>query len=207
MKRKIYSYCGQEYTLVGLAKTTGVNVKTLEGRLGRGLSIDAAIALGAGRKVKLYNYHGEMLSMAQLAARSSIAKQSIAERLHKGWTIEDAVDLPIGARARSHGKKRPNALETTRPSECTTDNERDRWFAALKIFQQIGSVPKEWNFRCIVPEKEYAFESELLRWNIRFRSDGKLADLTARYKEHGFDSDFKRTFQVLRDNIQEVEVS
>lgn len=206
MSGKTYSYNGNEYSLRQLAQLTGIHENTLWGRMTRGLSVDQAIDFEPGNKIKLYSYHGEMLSIKQIAAKSKISWQGIVNRLHRGWSIEDAADLPIGAMAKAHYKKR-DKQPAWRPAENAPAVEHERFNAALNIFKQIGSEPAAWNFRCIEAARVYAFESDLLKWNIRFTPDGKMAYLGAHYKEHGFDSDFKRAFYVIKDKVQEVEIA
>ena len=206
MSVRTYVYKGREYRLYELAKHVGVDAKTLKGRIDRGLTIDQAIAKQP-RTQKIYEYHGELLTLKQIAERSRISCNAIRERLHKGWTIEDAADLPVGARAcEKTGKQKKN-----RPACCPRKNasaaERSCWEAALKIFHKIGAEPDDWDFRCITPASEYAFESDILGWKISFAPDLRTAYLTAHYKKHGFDSDFRRTFHVIDDSIQEVEIA
>lgn len=153
---------------------------------------------------KTYLYRGEMLTIQQIARLAGISANAIRERMHKGWTIDQAADLPRGSMAKSHGRMR--AERPDNPVEGMTPEEADRWRAAENICRRIASGDlRAFNFRCIAPMTEYAFEGDQLGWRIRFSPNGETARLTARYLKHGFDSDFCRTYMVYGDKIKEAQ--
>ena len=192
-KPLMLEYDGRVWALQELASAHGIGRTALYHRIRRGLSVDEAIAMGAAAKGKRYCYHGQMLMVPEVSRISGTAVETIRNRMHRGWSIEEAADLPRGANVRKRVKATPTASDSS-----------DRMRAALKIFSQIGADPSEWNFRCVVPMLEYAFESDLLAWTIRFSPDGSHAELTARYKTHGFKSDLCRNYIFSGDEVQEV---
>lgn len=191
-------YAGEMRTLHDLAALSGAPVYMLYKRIRAGMSAEEAIYSALNGRNRRWEYRGQRLTTRELSDISGIHINTLNYRLRSGWSAEDAVSTPVGAKL----NRVPPPKQAKRPKSDTPEGMR--WNAAMEICRKIASTPSEWNFRCVAPMTEYAFESDLLGYRIRFLSPG-LARLTAYWRNKDVDSDLYRVFEVNGEEIKEVQ--
>lgn len=191
-------YAGEMRTLRELAALTGAPARMLYKRIRAGMSAEDAVYSALNGRNRRWEYRGQRLTTRELSDISGIQINVLNSRLRNGWSAEDAVHTPVGARL----NRVPPPKQAKPPK--SDSQEGMRWNAAMEICRTIAGAPSEWNFRCVIPMTEYAFESDLLGYRIRFLSPG-LARLTAYWRNKDVHSDLYRVFEVDGEEIKEVQ--
>lgn len=198
MGKLIYTtYKGELRTIRELCAETGVSTRTFYRYLSAGVSADDIVASVNSPGLK-WQYRGEMLTVRELSERGCVSVGVLNYRLRAGWDVEAAVHTPVGAK---QNRKPPPKTEHL-PQADTPEGQR--WNAAMAICKTIAFRPAMFDFRCTEPMTEYAFDSDILGYNIRFISP-ELARLTAYYRKKDIPSNLYRVFQVDGEKIKEVE--
>jgi len=203
MPAQLYTYRGKQYTAVELARATGMSEKLLYCRIKSGKTAEEAVAMGQSMHGgKKYLFRGREMMLTQIAAETGINIKMLRERMHKGWSLDEAIETPKGGTRQSVTLHRDCEAD---PTDGMSLPEIERWNAAKAVCREIifGNAADA-NFRCVTPMIEYAFEGDVLGWRIHFAPEGCRAHLTARYLEHGFDSDFHREYLVDGEKVKEV---
>lgn len=189
--KKVHEYAGKMYSLTELARLSGIPDSTLYYRMyQRGLTVEQAIAEGRTGKNrgKVYDYRGEMLTAAEICSRTGVPVYLFRERLHKGgWTIEEAAETPSGVpRKVWNGDIEladPNIMIGVPPAE------EEKYNLAARIAKLI--IPEgafaRFNFRCVTPQREFAFDGDEITYRVRFSADGNKAYLVAWFRSAGDD--------------------
>lgn len=208
---KRYEYNGQLLTARELSEATGVPYSTIGKRLCRtGGNVEESLRpTNKGGQIKLYEYKGEMLSLSEIGKLTGCPPKLIRDRIYKGWTVEAAADTAVSGRA---AWKQRHA-ERVAQIKLMTANDSDkspRTIAAESIAKTTITAPLQaFNFKCIIPSLEYAFDTDQLEYRIRFgnESDVCTATLTAIYKINGAPSSLNRVYNVRKSKIKEVHAS
>lgn len=205
---KVYPWNGENLTLSELSKATGCPRNRLKYLLGNGLSPDEAVELcrTTCRGSMLYDWKGKKMSISQIADAEGKCEKLIRGRMHRGWTLEQAVGMETIKSGGKTIRERHRAVEAeiAGKSKGLPPREAQRYRAAARICLKIMPCAlEEVHFRCVQPMSEYAFESDVLAYCIRFEAPD-CARLTAWYREHGFASDLNRTYKVNGNSVHEI---
>lgn len=190
-------YHGRMMTIPEICRETGVSDYMFYKWMKKGMTADEVVAHARSPRDEKFFWHGEYLTIRQLADIGGIPATTVAYRLRTGWPVESAVLTHPGARP-NHAP--PPKRE--RPP-CADTPEGQQWNAAVEICRTIATSPHAFHFRCTEPMTEYAFESDLLGYRIRFLSPGR-AQLTAYWRKENVPSGLNRIYDVDGEKIKEV---
>ena len=194
-----HEYQGEMLSLRAISKLAHVSYEALCKKVKSGLSAEEALEQMKMLRGRRFEYRGQMLTLRELSDLCGISANALDYRIKNGRSVEEAMSEPTRTQKIAEGAR--SGSNVTVESEPT---EQERWNAAYAVCRTIAWDPAAFGLRCTEPMIEYAFESDVVGYTIRFLSP-KLARLTAHYKEKGIPSDLYRVFQVDGGNIKEVE--
>jgi predicted DNA-binding protein YlxM (UPF0122 family) len=100
-KVKTYHYGGTDYTLSGLVKLTGLPIKTINGRLERGWSVEQIVETPKN-EATTYTYQGNEYTIGELSAILGYDKHRLEHHFKNGKSVEETLEL--FKKAESKGK-------------------------------------------------------------------------------------------------------
>lgn len=133
---KLYPYEGEMLTIRQISERTGINRKTLDGRLRDGMDIYKATHTPVKRgkfEGARFEFNGEKYSLSELSELSGVKKQTIEWRLQQGATVAEAIKPP-----RPSGPRRKlTEEEKAARREPRTPERIDRRRAAAQIIGML----------------------------------------------------------------------
>lgn len=202
---KKHEYYGRMLTVAEAAEETGIPKNTLWGRMKKKkMTLEQAVEFGPVKHKELHLYHGEMLTLKEIAARAGRNCDLVGIRVRAGWSAEDAADTPSGKAGETiHRRYAEDETAAEAAMDGMSARERECYSSALAVCRHVVHCnAHEFNFRCIEPMKEYAFEGDILGYRILIR--GGLARLSAWYRREGVSSDLCRIYRIWDGNAREL---
>ena len=132
---KLYPYEGEMLTLGEISQRTGINQKTLQSRLKRGMDVCRAANMPTqlGNKPVHYEFNGKEYTLSELAELSGVKKQTISWRLHQGETVAEAIRPPRPSAPRRKLTEEEKAVRR----KPHTPERIDRRRAAAQIIEML----------------------------------------------------------------------
>lgn len=198
-RKKRYLYRGEMLTMDEIAAKSGVARSTIRRRMtDYGISADEAAVHDASEWVAKYTYKGKPMTLKRIARMTGISRGTLLARLNQGWTMEEATTRPVDPKLSQSAK-----VTQIPPEEGMPPKEREQHIAAQKIARTVTTPNlRDWHFRQVMPGV-YAFDGELVAWQIVFGRGGQ-AHLKASWKKTGKPMDYDRAFGVDGERVREI---
>lgn len=109
-------------SIVDAARTAGLAVQTLRGRLANGWSVEDALSVPVGVKRPVMRKLPDGKPVARAAREAGLPMSTLRGRLARGWSPGDALSVPAGQR-----RKRPPASGTDENPGLITETHENKY--------------------------------------------------------------------------------
>lgn len=136
MKKKLYPYKNETYTVDQIAQMANKTVKAVRRRLGQGWSVDRIIEApnSGGKRRGVYECDGGLVTVAEMAELTGLSETGVRNRLKRGWTAKEIVSKP-STRSRAKDQLGDSMVE---PIEIMFERHINGVYASMQ--PKIGKV-------------------------------------------------------------------